>query len=464
MHAALQGSKTARGNRRERAAWWLAGLFLSALVALALPGEQIRLGAAELRGLVGSYLYSQPLILSAPTNARVTEIYLPKTVKVEWDDPMTNQEPTEWEYHVTRTDTVTQATTVYETTDKFWVDSFAFVYGRQYTYSVQSVPYSNPNSQLPSPPPGADPNDIATVYHESDPTAIEMTPMQAEAAYNQTVDSRYDLRYGNPTFLDFQFKDRSYLGGLFVGYANDPSRVGRSYLQFSLSSLPSGKYLWAGSVNITHTRSFGNGSVTVGCQPVDDAWNGSLLKWSTAPTLDPGDPTETITVSYNGTPTPAWHRWTMGNAIGGAILGDGLLSLGLASTSENSSGWAYFAKKEFDADLSPRVLYAYGGTQGVASVTVAPTSLTGGGSATGTVTLLSAAPSGGTTITLTALNLTVPNDPAPASLPSTVTVPAGATSATFQITTSSVSAATQVRIDAERVTGDVESAVLTVNP
>ena len=45
------------------------------------------------------------------------------------------------------------------------------------------------------------------------------------AAENQAVDSRYDLRYGNPTLLDFQFGSSIYKGGLFAGYANDPSRV-----------------------------------------------------------------------------------------------------------------------------------------------------------------------------------------------------------------------------------------------
>lgn len=65
----------------------------------------------------------------------------------------------------------------------------------------------------------------------------------------------------------------------------------------------------------------------------------------------------------------------------------------------------------------------------LSSFTVSPTSVTGGTSATGTVRLSSAAPTGGTAVSLGS------NLPNVATVPSSVTVPAGATSATFTITT-----------------------------
>jgi hypothetical protein len=65
----------------------------------------------------------------------------------------------------------------------------------------------------------------------------------------------------------------------------------------------------------------------------------------------------------------------------------------------------------------------------LSSFTVSPTSVTGGSSATGTVRLSSAAPAGGTAVSLGS------NLPGVATVPSSVTVAAGATSATFTITT-----------------------------
>src|SRR4051794_12989078 len=65
----------------------------------------------------------------------------------------------------------------------------------------------------------------------------------------------------------------------------------------------------------------------------------------------------------------------------------------------------------------------------------------GGNTTTGTVTLLNPAPPGGAVVTL------VSADPALVTLPSTVSIPAGGTGASFNVTTSPVAAATRVRID-----------------
>lgn len=68
----------------------------------------------------------------------------------------------------------------------------------------------------------------------------------------------------------------------------------------------------------------------------------------------------------------------------------------------------------------------------MSSLTVTPTQVTGGDPATGTVTLTSAAPTGGVVVALNS------DDTAAATVPASVTVAAGATSATFPITTFSV--------------------------
>ncbi len=91
------------------------------------------------------------------------------------------------------------------------------------------------------------------------------------------------------------------------------------------------------------------------------------------------------------------------------------------------------------------------GTSATAGLTVSPpplsalrlaaTTLVGGSSTTGTITLASAAPSGGLAVSLSSGN-------AAASVPATVTVAAGATSATFRVTTTPVSADTPVTLTA----------------
>ena len=93
----------------------------------------------------------------------------------------------------------------------------------------------------------------------------------------------------------------------------------------------------------------------------------------------------------------------------------------------------------------------------LSSLALNPTSVVGGNSSTGTVTLSSAAPTGGAQVALSSSNTTV------ARVPASVTVTAGATSATFTVTTSAVSASTAVTISAA-YGGVTRSASLTVGP
>ena len=93
----------------------------------------------------------------------------------------------------------------------------------------------------------------------------------------------------------------------------------------------------------------------------------------------------------------------------------------------------------------------------LSSLSLNPTSVTGGNSSTGTVTLSGAAPTGGGTIALSSSNT------AAATVPSSVTVAAGATSATFTVSTSAVAASTTVTISAT-YSGATRSASLTVTP
>jgi hypothetical protein len=92
----------------------------------------------------------------------------------------------------------------------------------------------------------------------------------------------------------------------------------------------------------------------------------------------------------------------------------------------------------------------------LSSLSVSPSSVVGGSSSTGTVTLSSAAPSGGTTVTLS-------DNSTAATVPASVSVNAGLTSRTFTITTGSVTGSTPVTISGS-AGGATRTATLTVNP
>src|SRR3954467_4765834 len=91
------------------------------------------------------------------------------------------------------------------------------------------------------------------------------------------------------------------------------------------------------------------------------------------------------------------------------------------------------------------------------SLSLSPSSVTGGNSGGGTVTLSAGAPSGGAVVALSSSN------PSVASVPASVTVGAGATIWGFNLSTSSVSASTAVTISAT-YSGTTRTATLTVTP
>jgi hypothetical protein len=92
----------------------------------------------------------------------------------------------------------------------------------------------------------------------------------------------------------------------------------------------------------------------------------------------------------------------------------------------------------------------------LSSLAVSPVSVTGGGTATGTATLSTAAPAGGAQVTLS-------SNSGAASVPSSVTIPAGATSATFSVTTGAVGAPASVTISGS-YGGATRTALLAVTP
>ena len=92
----------------------------------------------------------------------------------------------------------------------------------------------------------------------------------------------------------------------------------------------------------------------------------------------------------------------------------------------------------------------------LSSLTLSPASVTGGSPATGTVTLDGLAPLGGALVTLSS------SDPA-VTVPASVTIPLGASRATFPPTTRAVALATAVAVSAFYLLG-TKTALLTVLP
>ena len=93
----------------------------------------------------------------------------------------------------------------------------------------------------------------------------------------------------------------------------------------------------------------------------------------------------------------------------------------------------------------------------LSTISLSPSSVVGGNTSVGTATLTSPAPSGGIVVTLSSSNTSV------ATVPASVTVSSGATSATFTVATSPVSQSTSVVITGT-AGGVTRTATLTVTP
>jgi hypothetical protein len=93
----------------------------------------------------------------------------------------------------------------------------------------------------------------------------------------------------------------------------------------------------------------------------------------------------------------------------------------------------------------------------LAAIALNPASVVGGTTSEGTASLTSAAPPGGAVVTLSS------GSPSAATVPASVTVPAGAFSATFTVSTASVTASTSATITGA-FGGVTRSATLTVTP
>src|SRR4029453_12065002 len=172
---------------------------------------------------------------------------------------------------------------------------------------------------------------------------------------------------------------------------------------------------------------------------------------------------------------------TMGDGTFGLLQilrgnGDGTLQAPnryLVPPPNSSRGGIMILAGDWNADAKPDIAFVEGGagaltidvltnttggvppSLGVASLSLNPTTVTGGNSSTGTVTLTAVAPAP-TTVAIASNN-------AAATVPNSVVVPAGSRSRTFTVTTTQVQAATSAVITAS-LNGTSRSATLTIIP
>lgn len=212
-----------------------------------------------------------------------------------------------------------------------------------------------------------------------------------------------------------------------------------------------GDFNW--STEITPIRLPSCSTLELDAEPAGQSVNaGSSTNYTLAVTPSSGSGATTFTV----TGLPSGAGYTVGSISG---KGSTTLAINTASTTPAGTYVLDIAATNGVTDASSVVLTVNSATTlvTVSSVTLNPNSVAGGNSSSGTVTLSAAAPSGGVVVNLSS------SDPGVATAPASVTVAAGALSAAFAVTTSSVTTATDVLITGS-YNGSSASATLAVNP
>jgi len=215
--------------------------------------------------------------------------------------------------------------------------------------------------------------------------------------------------------------------------------AGQTQASFTVSTQPV-----PNDVQATITASYRNSSKSA----VLTVRRPRLLSINLQPESAIGGSSVTGTVSLNG-PAPSGGvivSLTSSNTNAAVVPGSVTIPSG-----QNSAGFTV-TTKPVSSSTPVTITASYGGDSKTAVLTVVPLRLsfvainpsdvTGGSSATGTVSLNGPAPSGGVVVSLTSSNTNV------ASVPSQVSIPAGQTQADFTVTTRAVTKDAVVRITA----------------
>jgi hypothetical protein len=169
-------------------------------------------------------------------------------------------------------------------------------------------------------------------------------------------------------------------------------------------------------------------------------------------TLSAAAPSSGVVVTLSSSNTSAATVPTSVSIASGASGATFTVTTSSVSTSTSSTISASYAGVTDTAVLSVQTA---GSSTVLSSLTLSPTSVVGGNTSQGTVTLSAAAPSSGVVVTLSSSNTSA------ATVPASVSIASGASSATFTVTTSSVSTSTSSTISASYA-GVTDTAVLSV--
>jgi len=224
---------------------------------------------------------------------------------------------------------------------------------------------------------------------------------------------------------------------------------GSSYINFTINTA---------TVHAGYTATI-TGTIGAISQTANLTVNPSMLNFQVSPSTVVGGVEATGTVNLNGTAGPGGVEISVDSNNASATVpatftipegaSSGNFTIGTSTVTTTTK--AIFTVT-YGVTTHNSLTIIPGGLQ---SFTVAPTSLLGGNSSTGTVTLTAPAPVGGTVVSLSS----TPN----ASVPATVTVPAGSSTATFPIGTVGVDIIVTETLTATLATTSL-TANLTLNP
>ncbi|HEV2472449.1 MAG TPA: choice-of-anchor tandem repeat GloVer-containing protein, partial [Chthonomonadales bacterium] len=254
-------------------------------------------------------------------------------------------------------------------------------------------------------------------------------------------------------------------GGLSVDLARDNTTV---------ATLPATVTVAAGNTTATFTVTTNQVSATTAVT-IFASCNG--VRASAVLTVQPS-PISSLSLSPNPV-TGGFHSTGTVTLSSPAPAGGKVINLSSANTAEATvpatvtvaatKTTANFAitTKEVTATTGVGITASLSGTQttavltlhalAISSISVSPNPADAGSLVTGTLTLSSAAPTGGQKITLTSSKSTA------ASVPASITIPAGSSSGTFRVTTHEVTAYTVVTVSAS-TNGSKQSASFGVQP
>ena len=235
--------------------------------------------------------------------------------------------------------------------------------------------------------------------------------------------------------------------------------------QVTLTGLPAQR-LWWRVRGINSAGVAGPFSATWRFEPQAAPAAASLSAVSVSPTgvVGPASPTGTVTLTAAAPTGGAAVTLTSSNAGVASVPASVTVAAGATTATFGVTAAAVAAS------TGATLTATYNGVSRTTTLTVtpppppsslsalafSPVSVTGGASSTGTVTLTSAAPAGGSLVTFA-------DDSGATTVPGSVTVAAGATTATFAVTTTTVTMATASTVTAT-LGGMTRTATLTVNP